>query len=79
VQNIKGNAKVDRAFVSKVDTDPKKRLLLRGIIELTHALGMVVVAEGAETAGELAQLRKLNADYVQGFVFSLPLPPMPLL
>ena len=37
-------------------------------------MGMEVVAEGVETAGELALLRKLGADHVQGFAFAEPLP-----
>ena len=41
---------------------------------LSHSMGMEVVAEGVETAGELALLRKLGADHVQGFVFSRSLP-----
>lgn len=66
--------KIDRAFVSGIENDGKRRELLKGIISLAHTLGIEVVAEGAETEGELLHLRKLNADYVQGYVLSRPLP-----
>jgi diguanylate cyclase (GGDEF)-like protein len=66
--------KIDRAFVNGIENDTKRRELLKGIISLAHTLGIEVVAEGAETEGELLHLRKLNADYVQGYVLSRPLP-----
>jgi diguanylate cyclase (GGDEF)-like protein len=66
--------KIDRAFVNGIESDSKKRELLKGIIALAHTLGIEIVAEGAETEGELLQLRSLNADYVQGYVLSRPLP-----
>jgi diguanylate cyclase (GGDEF)-like protein len=66
--------KIDRSFVSGVDFDSKKHELLKGIISLSHALGLEVVAEGAETEGELLELRRLEADYVQGYILSHPLP-----
>jgi diguanylate cyclase (GGDEF)-like protein len=66
--------KIDRSFVSGVDFDGKKRELLKGIISLAHALSLQVVAEGAETEGELQELRNLSVDCVQGYVISRPLP-----
>jgi diguanylate cyclase (GGDEF)-like protein len=66
--------KIDRAFVSGIERDPKKHDLLKGMIVLAHSLGMEVVAEGAETEGELLALRALNADYCQGYVLSRPMP-----
>jgi diguanylate cyclase (GGDEF)-like protein len=66
--------KIDRAFIGGVDIDPSRRRLLKGIVELGHALGKSVVAEGAETNGEIDVLRQLRADQVQGYIFSRPLP-----
>ena len=66
--------KIDRAFVSGVGGNPEKRRLLRGMMELAHALDLSTVAEGAETQEELAVLRELGADSVQGYVHSKPLP-----
>jgi EAL domain-containing protein (putative c-di-GMP-specific phosphodiesterase class I) len=66
--------KIDRAFIAGVDIDPGKRRLLKGIVELGHALGKSIVAEGAETHGEITVLQQLRADHVQGYIFSRPLP-----
>ena len=65
--------KVDRSFVSKVDIDGEQLAIARTIITLAWNLGMEVVAEGVETLKQLAQLRSLQCDYAQGFLFSLPL------
>ena len=66
--------KIDRAFVKGAKDGSKNTELLKGIISLAHGLGMVVVAEGAETEVELNVLRRFKADSVQGFVVSKPLP-----
>ncbi len=66
--------KIDRAFVSGIEADRKKRELLKGIITLAHTIGMEVVAEGAETLAELEVLMELNADHAQGYVLSRPMP-----
>lgn len=65
--------KVDRSFVSKVDVDGEQLAIARTIITLAWNLGMEVVAEGVETLKQLAQLRSLQCDYAQGFLFSVPL------
>jgi diguanylate cyclase (GGDEF)-like protein len=66
--------KIDRAFVSGIASDESRRRLLRGIIELAHALGLSTVAEGAETHAEIDVLRAFGVDQVQGFIFGRPLP-----
>jgi EAL domain-containing protein (putative c-di-GMP-specific phosphodiesterase class I) len=43
-------------------------------VELAHALGLTAVAEGVETATQLAELRDLGCDGAQGFLFGRPLP-----
>jgi EAL domain-containing protein (putative c-di-GMP-specific phosphodiesterase class I) len=48
--------------------------MLKSIVEMVHALGMTVVAEGAETQEELALLRKLDVTKVQGYVIARPMP-----
>ncbi|HEX7109701.1 MAG TPA: EAL domain-containing protein [Aestuariivirga sp.] len=64
--------KIDRAFVNGIGTNASKHPLLKGMIELSHALDLSVVAEGAETEEEVAVLRDMGADRVQGYVFSKP-------
>jgi diguanylate cyclase (GGDEF)-like protein len=66
--------KIDRAFVHNAQEGTKNTELLKGIINLAHGLGMIVVAEGAETQIELDILRKLKADCVQGYVIAKPMP-----
>ena len=44
--------------------------MVRAIVALAHNLGMDVVAEGVETAEQLAQLQSLGCEYAQGFYFS---------
>jgi EAL domain-containing protein (putative c-di-GMP-specific phosphodiesterase class I) len=64
--------KIDRAFVNGIGTNASKHPLLKGMIELSHALDLSVVAEGAETEEEVSVLREMGADRVQGYVFSKP-------
>jgi diguanylate cyclase (GGDEF)-like protein len=66
--------KIDRAFVHNAQEGTKNTELLKGIINLAHGLGMIVVAEGAETQIELDILRRLKADSVQGYVIARPMP-----
>lgn len=66
--------KVDRAFVRGADAGESKRRLLQGIVDLGHALDMVIVAEGAEDQSEVELLRSMAADQVQGYVFGKPNP-----
>ena len=64
--------KIDRAFVNGVGSNASKHRLLKGMIELGHALDLSVIAEGAETQEELKILKELGAEQVQGYVFSRP-------
>ncbi len=67
--------KVDRAFILDVANDRGNIVLLRSIVELTHALGLRVVAEGVETSEQFDVVRRQGCDEVQGFLFSRALPP----
>ncbi|MCX5963911.1 MAG: EAL domain-containing protein [Cyanobacteria bacterium] len=67
--------KIDRSFISRVDTDGEKLELVRTIITLAWNLGMDVVAEGVETTKQLAQLKMLKCEYGQGYLFSKPMSP----
>ncbi|HEY9810207.1 MAG TPA: EAL domain-containing protein [Halomicronema sp.] len=66
--------KIDRSFVSRTDTAEKNTQIVRAIVNLAHSLAMDVVAEGAETAENLALLRSLGCEYGQGYYFSKALP-----
>jgi len=68
--------KIDRSFVSGLLSDGGSTVIVRSIIDLGHALGLNVVAEGAETAGEVEALADMGCDSCQGFHFAKPMPPL---
>jgi len=62
--------KIDRSFVEGIAVDRRSSSIIRAMIDLAHALGLYVVAEGVETAEQLATLRDFACDRAQGFLFS---------
>ncbi|HEX3248237.1 MAG TPA: EAL domain-containing protein [Pyrinomonadaceae bacterium] len=66
--------KIDKSFVSDVCKDPHDTAIVRAIINLGHALELMVIAEGVETKEQLQYLTALECDAVQGFLFSKALP-----
>jgi EAL domain-containing protein (putative c-di-GMP-specific phosphodiesterase class I) len=66
--------KIDRSFVSKIDTDVDSLKIVRAMVHLGKSLGLKVVAEGIETAAQLQLLQDMNCDYGQGYYFAHPLP-----
>jgi diguanylate cyclase (GGDEF)-like protein len=67
--------KIDREFVADVAHDADARAVVDAIVRLGHALGLRIVAEGVETAGQRDALLALGCDEMQGYYFSRPLPP----
>lgn len=69
--------KIDRSFVGQIEADEagENLAIVRTIIRLAHALNKEVIAEGVETAYQLAQLRSLGCEYAQGYFFLKPVPP----
>ena len=65
--------KIDRSFVSTLDTGGADAALVRSIIALGDALGLETVAEGIEEAAQLRELVSLGARFGQGYYFSRPL------
>jgi len=70
--------KIDRSFIGNMGADPRNLEIVRTIISLAGNLGMHVTAEGIETAEQLAQLRALQCDYGQGYLFSKPMDGEPI-
>ncbi len=66
--------KIDRSFVHDLLTDPDDRAIVHSVVVLGHSLGLRVVAEGVEDAGQLHQLQQMDIDEVQGYLLSKPLP-----
>jgi diguanylate cyclase (GGDEF)-like protein len=66
--------KIDRSFVSGMDSDRRKGAIVRGLIVTGRAMGIDIVAEGVETEGEATLLRLMGAQFAQGFLWSKPIP-----
>jgi EAL domain-containing protein (putative c-di-GMP-specific phosphodiesterase class I) len=66
--------KLDKSFIADVVTDKDAGTIAAAIVNMAHTLRKQVVAEGVETEEQLAFLRQLGCEKVQGFLFSRPLP-----
>ncbi|REB08817.1 sensor domain-containing phosphodiesterase [Sporosarcina sp. BI001-red] len=66
--------KIDRQFVTQIETDSKSRAIVRAILTLAKSLHMHTVAEGVETEGQLKRLEELGCFEIQGYYFSKPVP-----
>ncbi len=67
--------KIDRSFISDLSDDEDDRVLVKAIIQLAHALGIPVVAEGVETTEQRDFLRHVGCEVLQGYLISRPQPP----
>jgi diguanylate cyclase (GGDEF)-like protein/PAS domain S-box-containing protein len=65
--------KVDKSFVDELGEDQGTEIVA-AVINLAHALGLHVVAEGVETERQLGALQQLGCDFAQGYLFSRPVP-----
>ena len=66
--------KIDKSFVRDLLTDASDAVIARTIVALGHSLGLKVVAEGVETAGQHAFLAEIGCDAYQGYYFGRPVP-----
>lgn len=66
--------KIDKSFIDRIAEDATQASLIASIIEMSHVLGLTVVAEGVETSEQLQQLRECRCDMFQGYIASRPLP-----
>jgi diguanylate cyclase (GGDEF)-like protein len=66
--------KIDQSFVRDIPTDPDDAAIAQAIIAMAHSLGIRVIAEGVETAKQLAFMRAHQCDGMQGYYFSKPVP-----
>jgi diguanylate cyclase (GGDEF)-like protein/PAS domain S-box-containing protein len=71
--------KIDRAFVMNIEHSERSHNLVHAIIAMGHSLGLQLVAEGVETAGQAAILERMGCHYLQGYHISRPIPPDELL
>ena len=66
--------KLDRSFIENVADGLTDAQIVRAVVEMARALGLEIVAEGVETADQLAAVRGLGCHQAQGFYFMPPLP-----
>jgi PAS domain S-box-containing protein len=64
--------KIDRAFISRIDTDPATHEIVRVIVALAHGLRLKVVAEGVETEAQVNLLKDIGCELAQGYFYSKP-------
>ncbi|KKZ85940.1 putative bifunctional diguanylate cyclase/phosphodiesterase [Rhizobium phaseoli] len=66
--------KIDKYFITDLETDQKSQAIVRCIVNLAHDLDMQVTAEGVETPGQAEWLHSVGCDRLQGYLVSRPLP-----
>jgi diguanylate cyclase (GGDEF)-like protein/PAS domain S-box-containing protein len=66
--------KIDKSFVDRIALDAEGEALVRGVIDLSGALGLTTIAEGVETRDQLQLLSDLGCDSAQGHLFASPVP-----
>lgn len=66
--------KIDQSFVAGMTTDANDRAIATAVVAMAHSLGLEVLAEGVETAAQLAMLRSLGCETVQGYLLGRPVP-----
>ena len=69
--------KIDRSFVSRIDTDQNSGAVVSTIVGLSRALGVHAIAEGVETESQATLLRAAGCEVFQGFLYGRPAPLKP--
>lgn len=67
--------KIDRVFISNMNTDRDSHEIVRLIVMLAHSLRLKVVAEGTETEDQIIELKRLGCEMAQGYLYSPPVDP----
>lgn len=64
--------KIDKSFIDGIVIEEKSEYIINSIVELSHYLSLLVVAEGVETKEQLDFLKRISCDVIQGYYFSRP-------
>jgi len=66
--------KIDKSFIDHLGLDEKSKHIIKAIINMSHDMGIKVLAEGVEKQEQLEILYHLGCDEIQGYIYSKPLP-----
>ena len=66
--------KLDRSLLNNIDQDHRQQRIVGSLTQMLHGLSVPIVAEGAETEAQFAELKRLGCDYIQGYLISKPIP-----
>lgn len=66
--------KLDRSLLNNIDKDIRQQRIVGSLTQMLHGLSVPIVAEGAETEAQFAELKALGCDFIQGFLISKPIP-----
>jgi EAL domain-containing protein (putative c-di-GMP-specific phosphodiesterase class I) len=66
--------KIHGSLLAELGSDPEETPVVAAVVELAHALGLHVVAEGVESPAQVDELRALGCDRIQGFLLARPVP-----
>jgi diguanylate cyclase (GGDEF)-like protein len=67
--------KVDKSFIDKMNTSDSSRQYVAAIISIGHIMGFDVISEGVEEPEQVATLKEIGCDFIQGFIWGRPLMP----
>ncbi|MEE9336759.1 MAG: EAL domain-containing protein [Methylococcaceae bacterium] len=65
--------KIDKSFIQDIDTNASLRSIVKAIVTMSKSLGIENVFEGVETFSELAEIKKMSGEIIQGYLYSKPL------
>ena len=75
LHNVPANLlKVDKSFIDTIEEGESSRKYVESIISIGYVLGMEVISEGVEEEKQLAILKEIGCDYIQGFIWGRPMP-----
>ena len=66
--------KIDQGFVADLSQDAASGVIVSAVVEMSHVLGMTVVAEGVETAEQHSEVETIGCESCQGYYFARPMP-----
>jgi EAL domain-containing protein (putative c-di-GMP-specific phosphodiesterase class I) len=69
-----GGLKLDRSFITHLDSEPRSAAIVASTVRLARSLGIEVIAEGVETVAVRDQLASLGCELAQGYLFACPVP-----